>query len=83
MASPEHSGARGESRRAFLKRTAVAAVGLASASASTNLLPVYAREPLAPVVIVPDQSEPAVGQPPVRWGIGELQAALEARGLHT
>ena len=83
MASPEQNGARGESRRAFLKRTAAATVGLASATASTNLLPVYARDPVAPVVIVPDQSEPAVGQPPVRWAIGELQAALEGRGLHT
>jgi hypothetical protein len=80
MANPAKHGARGESRRDFLKRTATVTAGLATASVSEDLFPAHGRES-ATVVIVPDREEPAVGQKPVQWAIGQLQAALETHGL--
>src|SRR5271169_5903972 len=80
MANAQKHGARGESRRDFLKRTATVTAGIAAATVSESLFPVHGRESVT-VVIVPDHEDPAVGQAPVQWAVGQLQAALETRGL--
>jgi hypothetical protein len=82
MANLQSDGPWCESRREFLKKTATVSAGLATAALSEDLLPAHGGT-TASVVIVLDPAEPALGQPPLQWAIGQLQAALEKRGIHS
>jgi hypothetical protein len=67
----------GESRRAFLRKTAAATAGATAAS----LLPGLSLEKSAVIPIISDPADPVAQEPPVRWALEHLRAALAARGF--
>lgn len=75
--NPQSRRTPSQSRRAFLKQTALAAATAASAGPLT----VFGAETAGAIVIVPAEGDMAVAQPPVQWGIEHLRSVLAARGL--
>lgn len=75
--NPQSWRTLGQSRRAFLKQTAMAAATAASAGPLTAL----GTEAGGAIVIVPVEGEVAVAQPPVQWAIEHLRSVLAGRGL--
>src|SRR5215471_15391926 len=66
-----------QSRRSFLKRTAIATAG----AAGTGPLTVFGGEAVRKVVLVPTADDIANTQPPAQWAIEHLRSALAERGL--
>jgi hypothetical protein len=79
MMSPESWQTPAQSRRGFLKRTAIAAAGAASAGPLT----VFGGEAARILRIVPAADDVAVAQPAVQWAIEHLRSALAERGLES
>src|ERR1039457_254994 len=69
---------RGETRRQFIKKSSLAAATVAGAS----LLPfrISAAETKSPVAIVVDGADAIANQPPPKWAVLQLRAALISRG---
>lgn len=74
--SPKVSGV--ESRRSFLKKTAVAAAGASVVGSSWTASGDSAG---ARVFIIPEVNDPVVGEAPVKWAMEQLQSALSSRGI--
>ena len=68
-----------ETRRQFIKKTGMAAATVAGAGVLQ--FSVYGAEGSPAASIVLDPGDVLVKQPPVQWAVGELRAALEARGV--
>ena len=68
---------RGETRRQFIKKSSLAAATVAGAS----LLPfrISAAETKSPVAIVVDGADAIANQPPPKWAVLQLRAALISR----
>jgi hypothetical protein len=74
---PNSWGMPPQSRRSFLKRTAIATAG----AASTSPLSVFGGESARKVVLVPTPDDIPATQPPVQWALEHLRTALAERGL--
>src|SRR5438270_771475 len=64
-----------QSRRDFIKTTAVAAAGVSLAAVSR------AESKASTIAIVPDSDDKLVKEPPVQWAIEQLRDAFDARGI--
>jgi len=68
-----------ETRRQFIKKSGMAAAAVAGGGLFQ--LPVAGRENHPAVSIVLDASDAVVTQAPVKWAVGQMCAALTARGV--
>src|SRR6266481_6052158 len=81
MKSEESNSHAGQSRRSFLKSTAAAALAVSGAGSASPLFQAYGASTPRTVSIVTDPADPLVSQAPVQWAIGQLRAAVNARGI--
>src|SRR3974390_3026248 len=79
MHPDQTSPTRGETRRQFIRKTGMATAVLAG----SGLVPfrLDARENNPAISIVLDESDPVTQQPPVQWGVQQLQETLTGRGI--
>ncbi len=81
MTKPNANPGAGESRRSFLKKTAVAGAAVAGASAA-GLWPAYGQNQDVRVWITSAADDPVVTQAPVRWAMDHLRGVLTERGIN-
>lgn len=78
MQKPNPSVSRAESRRSFLKKTAVAAAGASVVGGSSMA---WGESAGAQVHIIPDINDPVLQEAPVVWAMQHLRDTLGTRGI--
>lgn len=74
---------RRETRRSFLRKTALVTASMTGAAEMASLMPLCGQATHSSVSIVVDPDDRVAQQTPVQWAIAELRRALESQGFRT